>query len=99
LPPVHPRGIFLPDITALGEAHPVQFGGIAFEPQRRAVAEFGATLGDAERQPVRLPPFVGPLAFVRRRQPALAELGQARIDDAEVAFRRPMDTDRVRVRW
>src|SRR3546814_13898776 len=31
LPPVHPRGIFLPDVTALGNAHPVQLGGIALD--------------------------------------------------------------------
>ena len=33
----------------------MQFRGIAFEPQRRAVAEFGPPFGDAERQAVRAP--------------------------------------------
>ncbi len=39
---------------------------------------------------MRAPRGIGALAFIRRRKPALAEPGQPRIDDAEVARRRPM---------
>src|SRR3546814_6562779 len=74
LPPVHPRGILLSDITAIGEADAVQFRRIAFEPQRRPVAEFPASLGDAQRQPVRAPVGIGPLPFIGRASPALAEV-------------------------
>src|SRR3546814_18939133 len=60
LPPVNPRGILLSDITALGEADAVQFSRIAFEPQRRPVAEFPASPRDAERPPWRAPVGICP---------------------------------------
>jgi hypothetical protein len=47
---VHPGGIFLADIAALGEADSVQLGGIAFEPEK--VGQFRAALSDAEPEPV-----------------------------------------------
>src|SRR3546814_2061045 len=55
---------------------PVQLGGIAFEPQRRSVAQFAAPLGDAERQPVRAPRRVGVIAFVHRRRSVERRVGK-----------------------
>ena len=89
LPPVHPRGILLADEAALGEADAVQLGGIAFEPED--VAELGAALGDAEAKAM-LEPAARRLR--RRRQPARAELGQARVGRA-LAVRRPVHGQRV----
>ena len=90
-PPVHPRGIFLADEAALGEADAVQLGGIAFEPEE--VAELGAAFADAEAQAVLEP------AGRRARRRARASGGrarQARIGNALVAVRRPMHRERRR---
>ena len=73
-PPVHPRGVFLADEAALGEADAVQFGRIAFEPED--VAKLGAAFGDPEAEAV-LEPALGRLR--RRAEPAAAERGQARV--------------------
>jgi hypothetical protein len=48
--PVHPRRIFLADVAALGEAHPVQLGRIAFEPED--VADLPAAFADSKPEPV-----------------------------------------------
>ena len=88
LPPVHPRGILLADIAALGEADAVQLGRIAFEPESLVRAELGDAFGDAERQAVR-EPALGRLAG--GREPAAAERGQARI--GRLAVRRPVDRE------
>ena len=49
LPPVHPCGIFLSDITTFGEADAVQFHRICFKPED--IAELARTLGNTQRQP------------------------------------------------
>ena len=74
LPPVHPRGIFLADEAALGEADAVQFRGIAFEPED--VAELGAAFADAEAKAMLEPAVAGSSGGAK---PALAKVGQARI--------------------
>ena len=89
--PVHPRGILLADEAALGEADAVQLGGIAFEPED--VAELGAAFADAEAEAV-LEPAGRRLAG--RGEPAAAERGKARVGDAFVAVRRPVDGERRR---
>jgi hypothetical protein len=88
LPPVHPRGVFLPDIAALGEADAVEFGGIAFEPQGCVAAQFGAAFGNAQRQAVRAPCLVGAevVGLIDRREPAFAQRGEARIGRRAVAL-------------
>ena len=87
LSPVHPRGVFLPDVAALGEAHSVELGRIAFQPQRLPVAEFGAAFGDAEAQAVCPPGFVGALGVVGigRGDPAFAQGGEPRVWRGAVA--------------
>src|SRR4051794_8728023 len=69
---VHPRRILLADVAALGEADPVELGGVAFEPQRFVRAELGAALGDSEREAVGEPAFRW---FPGRCEPAVAEVG------------------------
>ena len=88
LAPIHPRGIFLPDIAALGKADAVEIDCIGFEPQY--VAQFRPPLGHAPMQAMRAPggigafPLVGSLLF-GRREPALAEFAQPRIGHAAIA--------------
>ena len=45
---MHPRGVFLPDIAALGIADAVEGVGIAFQPQGFAVAQLRHPLGHAQ---------------------------------------------------
>ncbi len=85
--PVHPRGIFLADEAALGEADAVQFGGVAFEPED--VAKLGAAFADAEAQAVLEPARRG---FARRPKPAPAKRGEARVIGA---IGRPVDREAV----
>ena len=84
-PPVHPGRILLPDEAALGEADAIQFGGIAFEPQQ--VAELGRTLAHPKPQAMLAPVRC---RFVGRRDPASAEIGEARIGDPVPSCRRPV---------
>ena len=65
-PPVHPRRILLADEAALGEADPVQFGRVAFQPED--IAQLGPALADAEAQAV-FEPFV----LLRRQEPRRAQ--------------------------
>ena len=96
LPPVHPRGIFLADEAALGEADAVQFGGVAFQPEQ--VAKLRAAFADAEPQAMLAP------AGSRARRQARASGGRAlprrrRIERPNAAFvatrGRPMDGERI----
>jgi hypothetical protein len=52
---VHPGGIFLADIAALGEADSVQLAGVAFEPEDVVGAELGSALGDSVAEAVGAP--------------------------------------------
>src|SRR4051812_24465974 len=89
LPPVHPRGVLLPDETALGEADAVELRGVAFEPED--VAKLRAAFAHAEPQAVLEPAARGVLS---RCKPAIAERGQARIGVARRTVARPMDRER-----
>jgi hypothetical protein len=89
LPPVHPRGIFLPDVAALCEADAVQLGGVAFEPEE--IAELGAAFAHAEGEAMRQPAEGG---FFGRRQPAATECGKAGVGGTLLAIRGPMDRQR-----
>ena len=90
MPPVHPRGILLADEAALGEADPVQLGGIAFEPED--VAELGAAFADAEAQAMLEPACC---RFASRREPAPAERCSAGQATPVAAVLRPMHGERV----
>src|SRR3546814_8632444 len=92
---MHPRGILLPDIAALGEADAAQLGRIALKPQGLARSQFGDALGHAQPQPM-----LGPV--IRRRahraEPASAEFGKPWIGNALGALDRPMYRDRKSTR-
>src|SRR4051812_45569449 len=87
--PVHPRGIFLADEAAFGEAHSVEFSGVTLKPQN--VAELGAVLTDAKAEAVLEP--AGD-RFVLRSEPPAAEFRQARIGNAFAAVPCPMHCER-----
>jgi hypothetical protein len=71
LPPIHPRGVLLADVAALGERDAVQFCRIGFEPQH--VAELGAAFGHADPEPVREVGRIDRLIVIGYgRDPALA---------------------------
>src|SRR4051794_24120447 len=69
LPPVHARGVLLPDEAAFGEAHAVQLGSVALEPED--VAKLCRAFGDAEPQPMREPAL---RRFARLREPSPAKV-------------------------
>jgi hypothetical protein len=48
LPPVHPRRILLADEATLGEADAIQFGCVAFEPEK--IAKLGASFADPKAE-------------------------------------------------
>ena len=76
LPPVHARRIFLTDEAALVEADAVQFGSVAFEPEK--VAELSAALADTKAKAM-FKPAVGGLV---RRAPASGGRARRAVDRA-----------------
>src|SRR6185437_10727452 len=90
LPPVHPRGIFLPHEAALGEADAVKLRSVAFEPKE--IGEFPPSLANAKVQAMLEPADRG---LVRRREPALSERGEPRVGNALVAVLRPVHRERA----
>src|SRR5438046_670627 len=72
-PPVHPRGIFLADKAALGEADAVELDRIALQPEQ--VAELGATFADAEAEAMLKP---ARCRLIGWPEPAAAERAKAR---------------------
>lgn len=91
-PMVHPCGVLLPDVAALGEADAVQFARVAFQPERFAIAEFRHALRHAERQAMRQPSL---RRRRRRRDPAMSQRGQPWIWNAGPVIDRPMDRQRL----
>src|SRR3712207_5832996 len=96
LPVVHPGGVFLADVAALGEADAIELGRVAFEPERLVGAELGAAFGDSEREPMLQPALAPDSAF--GRQPAAAQLRQPGIGDAVRSEERRVGKE-CRSRW
>ena len=84
---MHASRIFLTDITALGETHPVLRARVCLQPQRCVGAEFGHAFDNPERQPVREP---ARRRFAALGDPALAEACFARITHTQFTLRHPM---------
>ena len=90
---MHPGGILLPDVAALGEADAVQLARIRLQPQGFAASQLGHAFRHAQRQAVRVPP--------RRRRawrgdPAPAQRPEPRVGGgAGHRIRRPVNRQRI----
>ncbi|MDR6128908.1 hypothetical protein QE452_003572 [Sphingomonas sp. SORGH_AS438] len=87
---VHPRGILLPDIAALGEADAVQLARIAFQPQRLGRAELAHPLGHAQPQAMRGPALRHGGVRPGGGEPAPAQRRQSGVGHALAAIGRPV---------
>ena len=91
---MHAGGVFLTDIAALVIIDAVQFLGIGFQPQNLVLPQFRRAFEHPKRQPMRAERGGG-VAIARRRQPARAKLGQARVARLVGGIDRPMHRQRL----